>query len=219
MFCEKNDMTRLINLPVIMKVLDWAYEKTLNGIPGMETVDEMAQKFTRQDGTMHEKVNSLIRWQNAKAGASGFVTGLGGFMTLPVGIPANLASVLFIQIRMIAAIARMGGYDLRDEKVKMMVYLCLAGNFAKDIIQETGIIIGTKLTASLIERVSERSLLAVNQRVGFRLLTNYGEKGVVNIGKVIPLAGGVIGGTIDLVATNIIGNTARKIFIGTNIKS
>jgi hypothetical protein len=201
-----------------MKVLDWAYEKTLNGVPGLETVDEMAQKYLMQDGTMYEKANSLIRWQNAKAGSSGFVTGLGGFMTLPVAIPANLASVLFIQIRMIAAIARMGGYDLRDEKVKMMVYLCLAGNFAKDIIQETGIMIGTKITARAIEKVSERSLLAINQRIGFRLLANYGEKGVINIGKAVPLVGGVIGGAVDLVATNIIGNTARKIFIGTGIK-
>jgi hypothetical protein len=207
-------MTKSLSHSSIMKVLDWAYEKTLDGVSGLDTVDEMADKFMMQAGTLHEKANSLIRWQNAKAGTSGFITGLGGLITLPVAIPANLASVLFIQIRMIAAIARMGGYDLRDDKVKTLVYVCLAGNFAKDIIQETGIMIGTKLTARVIESVSERSLLAINQRVGFRLLTKYGEKGAINIGKVVPLIGGVIGGTVDLVATNCIGNTARKIFIG-----
>jgi hypothetical protein len=50
------------------------------------------------------------------------------------------------------------------------------------------------------------------------LLSKYGEKGAINIGKAVPLVGGVIGGTVDLIATNVIGNTARKIFIGTGIK-
>lgn len=198
-----------------MKVLDWAYENTLNGIPGLDTVDELARKFMLQEGTLHEKAGSLIRWQNAKAGSSGFITGIGGLMTLPVAIPANLASVLFIQIRMIAAIAIMGGYNLRDDKVKTMVYICLAGNFAKDLVQETGIMLGTKLTAKVIESVSERSLIAINQKVGFNLLTKYSGKGAIHIGKAVPLIGGIIGGTVDLVTTNIIGNTARNLFIGT----
>lgn len=198
-----------------MKVLDWAYEKTLNGVPGLDTVDELAQKFMQQEGTLTQRADSLIRWQNAKAGTSGFITGIGGLMTLPVAIPANLASVLFIQIRMIAAIAHMGGYNLRDDKVKTLVYICLAGNFAKDLIQETGIMIGTKLTAKVIESVSERSLIAINQKVGFNLLSKYGGKGAINIGKAVPLIGGIIGGTVDVVTTNIIGNTARKIFIET----
>jgi hypothetical protein len=203
-----------INKQLIMQILEWAYEKTLNGIPGLDSVDDLARKFMMKEGTLHEKADSLIRWQNVKAGTSGFLTGIGGLMTLPVAIPANLASVLFIQIRMIAAIAHMGGYNLRDEKVKTLVYVCLAGNFAKDIIQETGIMIGTKLTARVVESISERSLLAINQKVGFRLVSKYGGKSAINIGKAVPLVGGLIGGTIDTVTTNLIGNTARNIFIG-----
>jgi len=167
-----------------------------------------------QEGTLHQKADSLIRWQNAKACTSGFITGIGGLMTLPVAIPANLASVLYIQIRMIAAIAHMGGYDLRDDKVKTLVYVCLAGNFAKDLIQEAGILIGTKFTTRIIESISERSLLAINQKVGFRLLSKYGGRSAINLGKAVPFAGGIIGGTVDLIATNLIGNTARNIFIG-----
>lgn len=207
-------MKKSLNHPTLMKVLDWAYEKTLNGVPGLDSADELAQKFMLQEGTLQQKADSLIRWQNAKAGTSGFITGIGGLMTLPVAIPANLASVLFIQIRMIAAIAHMGGYDLRDEKVKSLVYVCLAGNFAKDVIQEAGIMIGTKFTARIIESISERSLLAINQRVGFRLLSKYGGRSAINLGKAVPLIGGIIGGTVDLIATNLIGNTARNIFIG-----
>jgi len=196
-----------------MKVLDWAYEKALLGIPGLDSAGETARKYMIREGTLYEKANSLIRRQNTKAGTSGFITGMGGLLTLPVAIPANIASVLYIQIRMIAAIAHMGGYNLRDDKVKTLVYMCLVGNFAKDIIQEAGIILGTKITTRVIEGISERSILAVNQRVGFRLLSTYGAKGAIDIGKAIPLIGGVIGGTIDIVTTNIIGNVARNIFL------
>jgi uncharacterized protein (DUF697 family) len=196
-----------------MRVLDWAYEKAINGIPGLDSASQLASGFMEKEGSLREKANSLIRWQNAKAGTSGFVTGIGGLMTLPVAIPANLASVVYIQIRMIAAIAHMGGYDLRDEKVKTLVYMCLVGNFAKDILQETGIRLGTKFTALAIERISEKSLLLINQRVGFRLLATSGTKGMINLGKAVPLVGGIIGGSIDMAATNTIGNMARNTFL------
>jgi hypothetical protein len=33
------------------------------------------------DGELVDKVNALIRWQNTKAGISGFITGLGGIIS------------------------------------------------------------------------------------------------------------------------------------------
>lgn len=149
-----------------------------------------------------------------KAGTSGFLTGLGGILTMPVAIPANLASVMYVQIRMIAAIAHMGGHDLKNDKVKSLVYACLAGNAAKDILKDIGIVVGTKLTTQAIKNISGKTIVAINQKVGFRLLTKFGEKGVVNMGKAVPVVGGIIGGTFDSVATNIIGSIARDTFIG-----
>jgi hypothetical protein len=72
---------------------------------------------------------------------------------------------------------------------------------------------GTKLTVKAVESISERSLLAINQRVGFRLLSTYGVKGAINLGKAVPLVGGLIGGTIDTFTTNLIGNIARNAFL------
>jgi uncharacterized protein (DUF697 family) len=56
-----------------------------------------------------------------------------------------------------------------------------------------------------------------NQAVGFRLLTKSGEKGLINLGKMVPLVGGIVGGTVDTVSTNIIGNVALKLFIDESI--
>jgi uncharacterized protein (DUF697 family) len=198
---------------IIMKSLDFAYEKAINGIQGFDSATEMAENYIAKGGTKIDMTNSLIRWQNSKAGTSGFVTGLPGIIAMPVTIPVNLASVLYVQIRMIAAIAHIGGHDLKDDKVKSLVYACMAGNAAKDILKDVGIVIGKKVAQQTIKNISGKTISSINQKVGFKLLTKFGSKGVINLGKAIPLFGGIIGGTFDVVTTNTIGNVARNTFI------
>lgn len=204
---------RTLTQSTIMKAMDWAYDKAVNGVSGLDSAEEMAFDYLRGEGTLRDKVNRLIRWQNTKAGTSGFVTGLGGLLTLPVTLPANITSVLYVQIRMIAAIAKMGGYDLRDDRVKSLVYTCLVASSASDVMKQTGITIGKKIATSALENMSASVLVKINQKVGFRLFTKFGEKGVINIGKAIPLLGGIVGGLFDTVSTNTIGNVARDTFI------
>ena len=120
---------------------------------------------------------------------------------------------MYVQIRMIAAIAHMGGYNLNDDRVKSLVFLCLTGNAAKDILKDVGIVVGKKLAENAINNISGKTIVAINKKVGFRLLTKFGEKGVINLGKAIPLLGGVVGATFDSVSTNTVGNIARDTFI------
>lgn len=197
----------------IMQALDWAYDKAINGVAGMDSASEMAANYAKGKGTKIDQANSLIRWQNTKAGTSGFITGLGGLIVMPITIPANITSVIYVQIRMIAAIACLGGHDLKDDRVKTLVYACLTGNVAKDILKDVGIVVGRKLTENAIKNISGKTITVINQKVGFRLLTKFGEKGAVNLGKSIPLVGGFIGATFDSVTTNLIGNIARDTFL------
>jgi len=204
-----NDITQ----SKIMSALDWGYDKAVNGVPGLDSAQELADSYMRKSGSEMDQANSLIRWQNTKAGTSGFLSGLGGVITMPVTLPANITSVLYVQIRMIAAIAHMGGHDVQDDQVKSLVYVCLTGNSAKDIMKGAGIAIGTKLTTNAIKSISGKTIIAINQKVGFRLVTKFGEKGVINLGKAVPLVGGLIGGSFDSITTNTIGNVARDTFI------
>lgn len=197
----------------IMDVLNWSYDKAVQGVAGLDSAYDLADDYLKQEGSLHAQANSLIRWQNTKAGTSGFLTGLGGIITLPVAIPANVASVMYVQIRMIAAIAHMGGYNLNDDRVKSLVFICLTGNAAKDILKDVGIVVGKKLAENAIKNISGKTIVAINKKVGFRLLTKFGEKGVINLGKAIPLLGGVVGATFDSVSTNTVGNIARDTFI------
>ncbi|WP_261381489.1 EcsC family protein [Paenibacillus cremeus] len=198
---------------VIMKSLDWAYDKAINGVPGLDSAEEMARDYLAKGTSVEESIKSLIKWQVSKSATSGFLSGLGGIIAMPVTIPANIASVMYVQVRMIAAIAYIGGHNIRDDKVKSLVYMCLCGNGAKDILKEAGIVIGTKLTQSAISKISGTVITKINQAVGFRLLTKFGQTGVVNIGKAVPLIGGLVGATFDGASTATIGKIAKDMFI------
>ena len=213
-------MEKEINESVIMKALDWAYDKAVNGISGMSTAEELALEFLSsqtegvdENDRIYNAANSLIRWQNTKAATTGFLTGLGGLMTLPVTVPANLGCVFYIQLRMIAAIACMGGYNVKDDRVQTLAYVCLTGSSAADIIKQVGVKVGNNLEKNMLKNISRSVITEINKKVGFRLLTKFGEKGVINLGKAIPVVGGIISGTLDAVATNVIGNTARDSFL------
>ena len=210
---QKMENEKKLSPSIIMKAMDWAYDKAINGVSGVDSAEEMASDYLQGEGTLRDKANSLIRWQNAKAGATGFITGLGGLLTLPVTLPANITTVLFVQIRMIAAIAKMGGYDLKNDRVKSLVYSCLVASSALDVAKQTGIAIGERVAMNAIKNMSGEIVKQINQKVGFRLFTKFGEKGIVNFGKAIPVVGGIIGGLFDTVSTNTIGNVARDTFL------
>lgn len=197
----------------VAKLLDWAYDKAVNGMPGSDSAYELAENYMSKHTSIDKAINSLIRWQNTKSVTSGFLTGLGGLITLPVAVPANIASVTYVQIRMIAAIAHMRGYDLKDDQVKTFVFVCLTGQSAADILKQAGIKAGTAIAKQAIKKIPGEVIKSINKAVGFRLVTKFGEKGVVNLGKAVPLVGGVIGGTVDGIGTNVIGKTAKKVFI------
>jgi len=203
----------LITQEKIIEALQWTYDKAVNGVMGTDSAEDMAAEYSKHDGTLVEKVDSLIRWQNTKAGAAGFVTGLGGFATMPVTIPTNLASVLYVQIRMIAAIAKMGGHDLKNDKIRTLVLACLAGDGTMEILRDVGIQAGKKAAQIAINKISGAVITKINQAVGFRLVTKAGSTGVVNLTKMVPFLGGVIGAAFDATVTNMIGNAARDIFI------
>lgn len=206
-------MAELISIDTMQEIMDWSYEKAVDGI-GFGSAYELAQDYMNNDKPLVEQVNTLIRYQNTKAGTLGGLANMGGLITLPAALPANIASTLYIQVRMIAAIAHMGGYDIKSDQVQTMVYGCLLGNGATEVLKDVGVSVGTKFAYNFIQKkVSGEVLKKINKAVGFRLLTKAGSTGVINLTKVVPVLGGVIGGSFDAYTTNIVGNTARKIFI------
>jgi len=128
-------------------------------------------------------------------------------------LPANITSVLYVQIRMVAAIANIGGYDVHSDEVQSIVYLCLTGNSIKDVAKTAGITFSSKFTIAMIKKIPGTALTKINQKVGFRFITKFGQKGIINLGKSVPIVGGVIGAGFDITSTTVIANNAINVFI------
>jgi uncharacterized protein (DUF697 family) len=197
----------------MLKLLDWAYDKVASSIPGLGSAEEMAAHHLERSGGDREKaISSLVGWQVGYAGAAGFVSNLGGLITLPIAVPANLASVILIQMRMIAAIANLRGYDATDPKVRTLTFLCLSGRAGTSIMKEFGVSVSTRLTTTVLTRLSGASLGRINQAVGFSLVAKAGTAGLLNMSRIVPLIGGLVSGSVDAAVTRGIAGVARQMF-------
>ena len=79
-------------------------------------------------------------------------------------------------------------------------------------IKKTGAKFGEKVANNLIQKIPGSVLTKINQKVGFRFITRFGEKGLINLGKMIPVVGAAINGGFDFAETKVIGNRAYKWF-------
>lgn len=194
--------------------LDKVYDLAINGIPIVDKpINKLVAEYRSKHKTTDDAIKEFVRIQKLKTTTTGFVTGLGGLLTLPATIPTDLASSLYIEMRMIAVIAALRNYNINDDKVKTLVFLCIVGNTAGDIIKQVGIKGANLIVAKkLLPKISGEIIKKINQKVGFRLLTKGGSKGLINLGKAIPVVGGIVGGTYNYVETHIYAKMALKVF-------
>lgn len=198
----------------IMKLLDSCYEKCLNGIPLVSpSVEDMANDYLTKHETRDKACKAMLKNQITKCTTSGVVTGFGGFITMPVAIPANIGSVIYVQMRMIACTAYMADYDLNSDQTQTFVYACLVGVAVNGLLKQAGIKFGVKFANGVIKKIPGKVLTKINQKVGFRFITKFGSKGIVNLGKMLPGVGAIVGGGLDLVETKIIADRAYKWFV------
>ena len=199
----------------ILTTLDRLYDYSVNGRSasiGLATAPSLAASYRSKTDSADAAARKLVRWQTGKATAVGFATNLGGVATLPASVPANLASVLYIQLRMVAAIADLSGRDLHDDRVQTLAFACLTGKRTSDVLKKAGIVAGKKLYVAGVKRIAGATLTKINRAVGFRLVTKFGKTGVVNLGKGVPLVGGLVGGGFDGTSTYAVGKAARTLF-------
>ena len=197
----------------MMNLLDVCYDKALQGVlPVEKSIEELAEDYLYKSSSKKKAIDDLIGYQTLLCGTNGFITGLGGLLVLPVAIPTNILSTIYIQLRMIAAIAYINGYDIYSDQVRTIAYACLTGSSTTKVLKNVGIKIGEKVVINAIKKIPVEVLVKINQQVGFRLVTKFGQKGLVNFGKMMPLVGGVVGGAFDTGMTLTIGNIAKKVF-------
>jgi uncharacterized protein (DUF697 family) len=195
-------------MAALVSGLQWIYERAIDGVPGLEGAPDLAASYQRQCATDEEAIDALVRWQVAKAAAAGFLTNLGGLATLPIALPANVLSALYIQIRMVAAIAALRGHDLKSDQVRTVVLACLCGTTLMDVVKEAGIGVGAGLAQQAVASLSTEAVRRLARIGALRRAGN-----TAHVVRLTPLIGGVVAGALDGALTRAYANAAKKLFL------
>jgi hypothetical protein len=157
-------------------------------------------------------VDAVVQAHLKLAAAGGFVTGLGGFITLPVALPVNVVEFYVVATRTVAAIASLRGYDIKQPEIRSAVLLTLVGADADDLLKKAGVMSTGRLSNLAAQRLPGPALMVVNKAVGFRLLSTAGKKTLARFGKGVPVIGGVVGAGLDTYLLKRIADHARHEF-------
>ena len=195
-----------------LQLFDWVYGRALDGLPGLDGAEELAAKYMARHPTSEAAIKALILSQTGLAGGAGFLTGIGGFVSLPVAIPANLASALYIQVRMIAAIAHLRGHDIRTPEVRGLVLACLTGSKAADTLKNAGTRVGVRMTRDVAAWMSPALFKKAERVAGVSVPAVTGAANVAKVGKLVPVVGGVVAGGVDAALTQLVGRAADRVF-------
>ena len=195
---------------LLRMVVDFAIDGT-EQLPGAKIA---AGKQLERKGSAEAAVEQVIANHALLCATQGFVTNIGGFFTLLIGAPANLAGVALLQSRMVAAVAHLRGYDVDDSRVRHAVLMTLLGKSIVDDLVEKGVLPGSPLVLATAPGIDHALEQQIAQRVMTALLTASGGKTLVGLAaKRIPMIGGGVGLVTDSWNTLAIGRYAREQFV------
>jgi hypothetical protein len=190
----------------------------IDGLGPLDSVADVVAKARRKHGPDVEKaVSEVIRDHVKLAGVGGFATGLGGVVTMPVSLPANVVGFYALATRMVASVATLRGYDITTPGARAAITLALVGADADDLISKAGLsaanLTGSGRIARLaVSRMPKAAAMMVNKAVAFRLLTTVGGKALSRFVRFVPVAGGIVGAGLDGLLMKRLADHARDEF-------
>ena len=178
--------------PVGRLVLD----RGLDGLGPIRSAVRVADAALRDAHDPEEAIETLVRNHLALSAAGGFLTGVGGYVTLPVALPVNLAEFYLVATRMVGAIAVVRGYDVSQPEVRTAVLLTLVVARSDEVLDKEGFGAGT-LSRIGLRRMPPGALMLVNKAIFFRLLRRVNKRLFWKLGLGMPLLGGGTGALLD----------------------
>ena len=167
----------------------------------------------KNGGSVDRAIDSVITSHISLASGQGFLTNLGGLATMPVAVPANLTGLAVLQVRMVASIAHLRGYDINDGRVRTAVVMCLLGGEQIGKLVVRGGLPTTPMavaTAPVFDPELDRRVASTV--LGDLLESIGGKRLALMLGRRVPLLGGGIGAVYDGISTRQIGRFARGEF-------
>ena len=199
----------------IDRLVEMLLDVGLDGRGPLSPVRRVADTAVAGSGGDREKaIAAIARRSTLAGGIGGFVTGLGGFVTMPVSLPLNVAEFYLQAVRMVGGIATLRGHDIDDPRVRTAILLTLVGSDADAVLKKAGMTSAASgaVTSYALKGLPPAALMIVNKAVGFRLMRGVSEKLLSRFGRGLPVAGGLLGGGIDGFMMKKIADHAMKEF-------
>lgn len=203
----------------LQTAIDNCYTLAVSGVPGVpiinKSINELAEDYLKHHQTKEKAAQKLIQNQIKKIGSTGLIAGLGNPLSHDLSSKLDIVMALFMQIRMVAAIAYIGGYDVHNDEVITQIKACILTNAIADITKDAGIKIVPKLAIQAINAIPIESIRAINKAAGLTLITKRAKsrKGAINLIDLLPVISAAIVAGVDALSTKIIADKAYKTFI------
>lgn len=192
----------------VREVLD----RAIDGVgPARGARESADSRLTEAGGDVEQAVQELISSHVRMAGAQGFVTNIGGVVTLALSIPANVTGLALLQCHLVAAIAHLRGYDLDDPRVRNAVLSCLIGRDSVMTLVKRGDLPAPPMGLATSPVHDPRLDDTIATEVTTELLGRMtGRRAATMVGRRVPLLGGGIGAAADGMSTRAVGRYAAE---------
>jgi hypothetical protein len=196
--------------PTLNSALGRLIDLAIDGTGPLPGAKQTAARPLERHHDVALAVASIQRLHLGMAAAQGVVTNIGGLVSAIIGTPINVTGLVVVQIRMVAAIAHLHGYDIDDPRVRTALVMCLLGE--KEVARQisAGKLPTTPLAVAT-SPVRDPGLHAqVTERVLGQVLTGAAGKSLlVAIGRKAPVIGGGVGGMADWYDTRLVARCVR----------
>ncbi len=179
--------------------------------PARGAKESAENRLAEADGDVEQAVQELISSHVRMAGAQGFLTNVGGVVTLAVSIPANITGLALLQCHLVASIAHLRGYDLDDPRVRNAVLCCLLGRDSVMTLVRRGDLPAPPMGLATSPVHDPKLDDTIATEVTTELLGRMtGRRAATMVGRRVPLLGGGIGAAADGMATRSVGRYAAE---------
>ncbi|RNL62039.1 hypothetical protein EFK50_09435 [Nocardioides marmoriginsengisoli] len=192
-----------------------ALAKAISGVGPLPSAAAAADKQLAQNGgdierATHDVIENHVRY----AATQGFLTNIGGLVTMAFTVPTNITGLALIQCRMVAGIVHLRGYDLDDQRVRDAILACLLGEerILKMIKQRE--LPGTPMEVAGTAMHDPALDTVLANEVASELITRAaGKRLATTVGRRVPVVGGVVGAGTDAFVTWKIGRYVEREFL------
>lgn len=152
---------------------------------GFRQIFDHIDQFNIKKGVDKVGIDRFVEQCAYLSASTGAIAGSGGMLTMIIGTPVDMANLITQQFRVTMGImyANQGSYQLGFDEFMSMI--------ATSLKVEAGVAI----TKNMMESIAEKLLLMVGTRTAERL---------------VPIVGGVIGGTANYLFIKRVANSVKK---------